>query len=261
MNRYENRRALVTGAGSGIGQATALRMLAEGGRVVAADISEAGLKDTVARAGADAERLTAVVVDVADETSVRAGVAAAVGALGGLDVLVNAAGILRSSHTHETSLAAFEQVVRINLTGTFLVIRESIPALLEGDGSAVVNFSSTSAMFAHPYMAAYAASKGGIQSMTHALAAEYARQGIRFTAVQPGSISSGMTDGTGASRQSVGPGLPEDADLSLFLKLAPALGHGFAGPETVAGVVAMLAGEDGRFITGTEVRIDGGTHF
>ena len=261
MNRYEGRRALVTGGGSGIGQATVLRMLAEGGRVVAADISEAGLKDTVARAGAHADRLTTVVLDVADEASVRAGVAAAVEALGGLDALVNAAGILRSSHTHETGLDLFEQVVRINLTGTFLVIREAIPALLEGDGAAVVNFSSTSAVFAHPYMAAYAASKGGIQSMTHALAAEYAREGIRFTAVQPGSISSGMTDGTGASRQSVGPGLPEDADLSLFMKLAPALGQGFAGPETVAGVVAMLASEDGRFITGTEVRIDGGTHF
>ncbi|MET9651708.1 SDR family oxidoreductase [Streptomyces sp. NPDC006460] len=261
MNRYEGRRALVTGGGSGIGQATVLRMLAEGGRVVAADISEAGLKDTVARAGGHADRLTTVVLDVADETSVRAGVAAAVEALGGLDALVNAAGILRSSHTHETGLDLFEQVVRINLTGTFLVIREAIPALLEGDGAAVVNFSSTSAVFAHPYMAAYAASKGGIQSMTHALAAEYARQGIRFTAVQPGSISSGMTDGTGASRQSVGPGLPEDADLSLFMKLAPALGQGFAGPETVAGVVAMLASEDGKFITGTEVRIDGGTHF
>ncbi|MFE1233791.1 SDR family NAD(P)-dependent oxidoreductase [Streptomyces sp. NPDC058745] len=261
MNRYEGRRALVTGGGSGIGQATVLRMLAEGGRVVAADISEAGLKDTVARAGGHADRLTTVVLDVADEASVRAGVAAAVEALGGLDALVNAAGILRSSHTHETGLDLFEQVVRINLTGTFLVIREAIPALLEGDGAAVVNFSSTSAVFAHPYMAAYAASKGGIQSMTHALAAEYARQGIRFTAVQPGSISSGMTDGTGASRQSVGPGLPEDADLSLFMKLAPALGQGFAGPETVAGVVAMLASEDGKFITGTEVRIDGGTHF
>ncbi|MFG2866543.1 SDR family NAD(P)-dependent oxidoreductase [Streptomyces sp. NPDC048338] len=261
MNRYEGRRALVTGGGSGIGQATVLRMLAEGGRVVAADISEAGLKDTVARAGAHADRLTTVVLDVADEASVRAGVAAAVEALGGLDALVNAAGILRSSHTHETGLDLFEQVVRINLTGTFLVIREAIPALLEGEGAAVVNFSSTSAVFAHPYMAAYAASKGGIQSMTHALAAEYARQGIRFTAVQPGSISSGMTDGTGASRQSVGPGLPEDADLSLFMKLTPALGQGFAGPETVAGVVAMLASEDGRFITGTEVRIDGGTHF
>ncbi|NML49513.1 SDR family oxidoreductase [Streptomyces sp. R302] len=261
LTRYEGRRALVTGGGSGIGQATVLRMLAEGGRVVAADISEDGLKDTVAKAGDAAGRLSTVLVNVADEESVRAGVAAAVTALGGLDVLVNAAGVLRSSHTHETSLDSFEQVLRINLTGTFLVIREAIPALLEGDGAAVVNFSSTSAMFAHPYMAAYAASKGGIQSMTHALAAEYAKQGIRFTAVQPGSISSGMTDGSGASRQSIGPGLPADADMALFMKLAPALGQGFAGPETVAGVVAMLASEDGRFITGTEVRVDGGTHF
>ncbi|GAA0593795.1 SDR family oxidoreductase [Streptomyces crystallinus] len=261
INRYEGRRALITGGGSGIGQATVLRLLAEGGLVVAADVSEAGLEDTRAKAGAAAGRLTTVVVDIADEASVRAGVTAAVEALGGLDVLVNAAGILRSSHTHETTLADFNKIVAVNLTGTFLMIREAIPALLNGDSPAVVNFSSTSAAFAHPYMAAYAASKGGIQSMTHALAAEYAKQGIRFTAVQPGSISSGMTDGSGASKASVGPGLPEDADMSLFLKLAPAIGQGFAGPETVASVVAMLASDDGRFITGTEVRVDGGTHF
>ncbi|MEV3853462.1 SDR family NAD(P)-dependent oxidoreductase [Streptomyces sp. NPDC050095] len=261
MNRYEGRRALITGGGSGIGQATVLRMLAEGGTVVAADVSEAGLEDTVAKAGAAADRLTTVVVNIADETSVREGVAAAVRTLGGLDVLVNAAGILRSSHTHQTALSDFTQVIAVNLTGTFLMIRESIPALLDGDAPAVVNFSSTSAMFAHPYMAAYAASKGGIQSMTHALAAEYGKQGIRFTAVQPGSISSGMTDGSGASKQSRGPGLPDDTDWSLFTKLTPALGEGFAGPEAVAGVVAMLASEDGRFITGTEVRIDGGTHY
>ncbi|MCM3657714.1 SDR family oxidoreductase [Agromyces mediolanus] len=261
MNRYEGRRALVTGGGSGIGQATVLRMLAEGGRVVAADVSTAGLADTVAKAGDAAERLHTVAMNIADEASVRAGVAAAVEWLGGLDALVNAAGILRSSHTHETSLDAFEQVVRVNLVGTFLVIREAIPALLQGEGAAVVNFSSTSAAFAHPYMAAYAASKGGVQSMTHALAAEYAKQGIRFTAVQPGSISSGMTDGSGQSKQSQGPGLPDDADMMLFMKLQPALGQGFAGPETVASVVAMLASDDGRFITGTEVRIDGGTHF
>ncbi|WP_125611398.1 SDR family NAD(P)-dependent oxidoreductase [Specibacter cremeus] len=261
MNRYEGRRALVTGGGSGIGQATVLRMLAEGGRVVAADVSEAGLADTVDKAGDVGSRLTTVQVNVADEASVRDGVATAVATLGGLDVLVNAAGILRSSHTHETSVDAFEQVLRVNLVGAFLMIRESIPALLGGTGSAVVNFSSTSAVFAHPYMAAYAASKGGVQSMTHALAAEYAKQGIRFTAVQPGSISSGMTDGSGASKQSSGPGLPDDADMGLFMKLAPALGQGFADPESVAGVVAMLASADGAFITGTEVRIDGGTHF
>lgn len=261
MNRYDGRRALVTGGGSGIGQATVLRMLAEGGRVVAADVSEAGLADTVAKAGDDAERLHTVVVNIADEASVKTAVADAEAWLGGLDALVNAAGILRSSHTDQTTLDDFEQVLRINLVGTFLMIRESIPALLEGNGAAVVNFSSTSAVFAHPYMAAYAASKGGVQSMTHALAAEYAKQGIRFTAVQPGSISSGMTDGSGASKQSQGPGLPADADMSLFMKLAPALGNGFAGPETVAGVVAMLASDDGKFITGTEIRIDGGTHF
>jgi len=261
MLRYADRRTLVTGGGSGIGQATVLRILSEGGSVVAADVSEAGLADTVTRAGADAERLKTVVMNIADETSVKEGVAAALGFLGGLDALVNAAGILRSSHTEQTTLESFEQVIRINLVGTFLVIREAIPALKEGIGAAVVNFSSTSAGFAHPYMAAYAASKGGVQSMTHALAAEYAKAGIRFTAVQPGSISSGMTDGSGQSRQSTGPGLPDDADMSLFLKLAPALGQGFAGPETVAGVVAMLASEDGAFITGTEIRIDGGTHF
>ncbi|MGW1678249.1 SDR family NAD(P)-dependent oxidoreductase [Saccharopolyspora sp. NPDC002376] len=261
MNRYEGRRALITGAGSGIGQATVLRVLAEGGSVVAADISEQGLADTVKKAGADADRLTALVFDVSDEESVKDVVAKAVSALGGLDVLVNAAGILRSAHSHEVTLADFNKILSVNLVGTFLVIREAIPALLEGNGSSVVNFSSTSAVFAHPYMAAYAASKGGIQSMTHALASEYAKRGIRFTAVQPGSISSGMTDGSGASRSSVGPGLPEDADMSLFAKLGPAIGNGFAGPETVASVVAMLGSEDGKFITGTEVRIDGGTHF
>ncbi|TYL45500.1 SDR family oxidoreductase [Nocardioides sp. BGMRC 2183] len=265
MNRYENRRVLVTGAGSGIGQATVLRMLSEGGAVVGADVSEAGLADTREKAaalgGTAGERFAAEVIDVGDEASVVDGVAAAVQALGGLDALVNAAGILRSSHTETTSLADFEQVLRINLLGTFLMIREAVPALLEGDGAAVVNFSSTSASFAHPYMAAYSASKGGIQSMTHALAAEYAGRGIRFNSVQPGSISSGMTDGSGKSGQSNGPGLPEDADFNLFVKLMPALGQGFAGPETVASVVAMLASADAAFVTGTEVRVDGGTHF
>lgn len=261
MDRYDGRRVLVTGAGSGIGQATALRILAEGGSVVGADISETGLADTVAKAGEAQPRLRTVTMNVADEQSVIAGVREAVELLGGLDALVNAAGILRCSHTHDTSVGDFEHVLRVNLVGTFIVTREAIPALREGTRAAVVNFSSTSAAFAHPYMAAYAASKGGIQAMTHALATEYAADGIRFTSVQPGSISSGMTDNSGKSLENQGPGLPEDADINLFLKLMPALLQGFAPPETVAGVVAMLASDDGAFITGTEIRIDGGTHF
>ena len=145
-------------------------------------------------------------MDVGDEASVTAGVGRAVEALGGLDTLVNVAGILRSAHFLDTTLADFEQVLRVNLVGTFLVTRAALPALRGGTAPAVVNFSSTSAHFAHPYMSAYAASKGGILAMTHALAAEFAKEGIRFNSVQPGSISSGMTDGTGRSQQSVGPG-------------------------------------------------------
>ncbi|MFE7191036.1 SDR family NAD(P)-dependent oxidoreductase [Kitasatospora sp. NPDC057541] len=253
MERFTGRNVLITGGGSGIGQATVHRILAEGGRVVAVDVSEDGLKATLDRATADgtADRLTTTVLDVSDEAAVRAGVAEAVAGLGGLDVLVNAAGILRSAHTHETSLDFWNKVIAVNLTGTFLMTREALPALLAGGKGVVVNFSSTSATFAHPYMAAYAATKGGIQSFTHAIAAEYAKQGLRAVCVAPGSIDSGMTSN---------PGLPADADFSLLAKLSPAIGQGFAGPETVAGVIAMLASDDGAFVTGTELRIDGGTH-
>jgi NAD(P)-dependent dehydrogenase (short-subunit alcohol dehydrogenase family) len=264
LQRYTDRRVLITGAGSGIGQACALRILDEGGRVAAADISERGLADTATKAGDTGGRLTTVVIDVGDEASVTAGVGAAVAALGGLDTLVNVAGILRSKHFLETSLADFEQVLRVNLVGTFLVTRAALPALREGTAPAVVNFSSTSATFAHPYMSAYAASKGGVQAMTHALAAEFARDGVRFNSVQPGSISSGMTDGTGESKQSVGPGLPEDVNYKLFGRVAPLLplpkGEMFAKPDAVAAVVAMLGSPDASFISGTEVRIDGGAH-
>jgi NAD(P)-dependent dehydrogenase (short-subunit alcohol dehydrogenase family) len=264
VQRYTDRRVLITGAGSGIGQACALRILDEGGRVVAADISERGLADTATKAVDTGGRLTTVVIDVGDEGSVTAGVGEAVAALDGLDTLVNVAGILRSKHFLDTTLADFEQVLRVNLIGTFLVTRAALPALREGTAPAVVNFSSTSAAFAHPYMSAYAASKGGVQAMTHALAAEFARDGVRFNSVQPGSISSGMTDGTGESKQSVGPGLPEDVNYKLFGRVAPLLplpkGEIFAKPDAVAAVVAMLGSPDASFISGTEVRIDGGAH-
>ncbi|MGW4125974.1 SDR family NAD(P)-dependent oxidoreductase [Nocardia sp. NPDC004711] len=256
MERFDGRRVVITGAGSGIGRATVHRILAEGGQVVGADVNEAGLAETAKQAAenGNGDRLTTLVLDIADEESVKAGVAAAVETLGGIDALINAAGILRSAHTHEMPLADFNKIIAINLTGTFLMIREALPQLLASDKGVIVNFTSTSAFFAHPYMSAYAASKGGIMSMTHALAAEYSKQGLRVVAVAPGSISSDMTSGRG-------PGLPADADLSLFMKLAPGIGQGFASPDTVAGVVAMLASDDGAFITGTEIRIDGGTHY
>jgi NAD(P)-dependent dehydrogenase (short-subunit alcohol dehydrogenase family) len=254
MNRFEDRTILVTGAGSGIGQATVARLLAEGGTVLAADISEAGLAETRKRAEAagHAARLTTLVADVSSEDSVRDAIGKAIETAGSLDVLVNAAGILRSEHTHKTTLDFWNRMLAINLTGTFLVTRECLPALLRSGRGVVVNFSSTSASFAHPYMAAYAASKGGIQAFTHTIALEYAKQGLRAVSVCPGSIQSGMTND---------PGLPADADMMLFAKMSPALmGGGFAGPENIASAIAMFASDDGQFITGTELRIDGGTH-
>ncbi|MFE4500456.1 SDR family NAD(P)-dependent oxidoreductase [Rhodococcus sp. NPDC056743] len=253
MNRFDNKRVLISGAGSGIGQATVARILDEGGTVVAADISEAGLELTQAAAAAagHVDRLTVVTVDISKEDSVRQQIGSAIATLGGLDVLVNAAGILRSERTLDMTLDFWNTVIGVNLTGTFLMTREALPALLDSGNGVVVNFSSTSATFAHPYMAAYAASKGGIQSFTHALALEYSKQGLRAVAVAPGSIASGMTSD---------PGFPADVDYTLLGKLLPAIGDGFAPPSAVAGVIAMLASDDGSFVTGTEIRIDGGTH-
>lgn len=262
MKRLEGKRILVTGAGSGIGQATALRLLSEGAGVLAADVSTDGLSNTQGHADAagTADRLTTLPMDVGNEDSVIDGVGWAVEKLGGLDSLVNAAGILRAWHTHETSLEQWNRIIAVNLTGTFLVVREALPSLLANPRSAIVNFSSTSASFAHPYMAAYAASKGGIQAFTHSLALEYAKDGLRAACVAPGSIKSGITDATGGY-------IPKDADWSLFPRLMPILptttessGAGMAGPEAVAGVIAMLVSDDGAWITGTEIRMDGGTH-
>jgi len=258
MERFADRRIIVTGAASGIGRATVLRLLEEGGTVHGVDVAEEGLAETasLAAAAGGSGILTTGTVDVSDEQSVAAGIAGAISALGGLDVLVNAAGIMRTAHTHECTLDMWKQVIDINLTGTFLVSREAIPALLESAHAVIVNFSSTSAAFGHLYMGAYAASKGGIDAFTHALALEYGKRGIRAVAVAPGGIESGITFAT--------PGmLPADADWGLFAGLQPQLApneSGFAGPEVIAATIAMLASDDGKWVTGTTLRIDGGAH-
>ncbi len=255
MNRFVDRRIIVTGGGSGIGQGTVLRLLAEGGQVHAIDVSAEGLETTCNMANADGlgARLSVATLDISNEAAVNADVVTAVADLGGLDVLVNAAGIMRAAHTHECTLDMWNLVININLTGTFLMTRAALPALLASGRGVIVNFSSTSATFAHPYMAAYAASKGGVDALTHTLAVEYSKQGLRAVAVAPGGITSGITNTTAGM-------LPKNADWSLFNKMSPIIGSGMGTPADVAGVIAMLASDDGRYITATSVRIDGGAH-
>jgi len=242
--RLDQKTIIVTGAASGIGRGTALRLLKDGATVAAMDLSAINL-DTLTEdvAPADRDRLLLAEVNIADESSVTGAVADVIERAGRLDAIVNAAGILYADHTHQMTLDRWDRLMRVNLTGTFLMVR------------VIINFASTSAFFAHPYMAAYAATKGAIAAFTHSVALEYAKQGLRAVNVVPGGIQSGITD-------NITQLLPEDIDWSLLdNNLQARLNDGSQGtPDDVAGVIAMLISDDGAFITGTEIRIDGGAH-
>ena len=248
MNRFTDKRVLITGAAAGIGRATAERLGGEGARLFLVDIVAEGLEET---AKLCAQRGAADVAthecDAGREDEVRAAVAAAVVRYGGLDVLINVAGILSLERTADVSLEVWNRVLQINLTGSFLFCREALPHLLDG-GGVIVNTSSTSALAGMPYAAAYGASKAGILALTRTLAVEYAKQGLRAVAVCPGSIKTAM-----GSRAN----LPENVDFSLLQRAMPL--DSARGPEVVAGLIAFLASEDGAHVNGEEIRVDGGT--
>lgn len=246
MKRFENRVAFITGAASGIGRAIALRLAEEGAALALCDVQAAALDATAKDARERGAKVESSIVDVCDEAQVRGAVAGAVAGLGKLDVVCNVAGILRFDHTHELALADWSRVIGVNLTGTFLVCREAIPHLLATRGN-IVNVASTAGMTGQPWGAAYAASKGGVIAMSRALAVEYAKQGVRVNCVCPGSIETPITQAFH---------VPEGANPKLVRRIMPLTG--FAGPEKVANVVALLASDEGSHITGEEIRIDGG---
>lgn len=246
MQRFTDKAVLVTGAASGIGKATALRLAREGAAVACVDLNAEQLAETVKEIAALEGSGFALTCDVSSESAVRETVRAAVDKLGKLDVLCNIAGILRGDHTHELSLENWNRVLSVNLTGTFLMCREAIPHLLQTKGN-IVNMSSTAALGSHPWMAAYAASKGGILSLTRALSVEYVKQGLRANAICPGGIQTPLH---------MQLRIPKGADYDLLRGAMPFVPQ--VGPEYVASAVAFVASEDGQYMNGAEIRVDGG---
>src|SRR5258708_3038068 len=167
--RCEGKVAIVPGAASGLGRAVAQRLASEGANVACVDLNAGGAEETV---GALDGKPIALACDVSDEASVAAMVDGAVAALGAPDVVCNVAGLGRLLHTLDTSLADWQRMLDVNLTGTFLVCRATLPHLLESGGN-IVNIASTSGMRGQPFSAAYCASKGGVILLTKSLAIEY----------------------------------------------------------------------------------------
>lgn len=240
--RYAGRVALVTGAGSGVGLATAMRLADDGALVACADITTNGTGERLGPAGLDVE------VDVTDEAAVRAAVTSVVEWAGRLDVVVNAAGVASFGHTADVERPEWQRVMEVNLTGPFLVIREALPHLIESRG-AVVNVASLAGVRGWRYGAAYSASKGGLVALTRSLAVEYAKAGVRFTCVCPGSVDTPL-------RASIRP-VP-DADPDLLAHGRALVDPPVSDPEEIAAAIAFLGSKEARFATGAVLRMDGG---
>ncbi len=247
MQRFKSKTVLVTGAGSGIGRAAALRMGAEGGNIYCVDLDAASASDVAGEITAAGGAATAHACDVSDEAGVKACVEACVQRYGGLYALVNMAGLLRFDATEHIETELWQKVLQINLTGTLFLCRETLPHLVQSGGS-IVNAASTAALQGLPCGATYSATKGGVLAMTRSIAVEFAKRGVRANCVCPGDIQTNMTRDID---------FPETMDFELMPRISSLTGP--RGPETVAGVIAMLASVDGIHITGEHIRVDGGT--
>jgi 3-oxoacyl-[acyl-carrier protein] reductase len=241
-NRFEGKVLLATGAGSGLGEASARRFAAEGGRVAVLDL-DAGRAEAVA---AELDGSVGLGCDVADEESVREAVRAAHERLGRLDGVVNAAGYAKFGPIEELSLADWNRMLAVHLTGTFLVCREAVPLLRAAGGGSIVNFASVTALIARPNAAAYSAAKGGIVSFSRQLALDVGVDHVRVNVVAPGTVRTPMSIAHY--------GEPGREIQPLPLSIQSRLGE----PEEIAAAVCFLLADEAGFFTGTVFVADGG---
>lgn len=242
MFSLDGKVALITGAASGIGNATAKMYAEAGASVVIADLSQDAVDAVAADIGDNA---IGVACNVADGPSANAAVAAAVDRFGRLDVLCNIAGILRFKNTHEVTDEEWDQVIDVNLGGTFKMTRAALPTFLEQGSGSIINTTSSAAFRASVWAAAYGASKSGVLGFTKAIAVEYGRQGLRCNCVAPAGVKTPMIDDFY---------VPEGGDFSLVERIMAF--DGGLDARDLAGTFVFLASDEADRLNGTCISVD-----